>query len=75
MTHLNTYFNGYSAKNSAGKEATGSAGDLGSIPGVGRSPGEGNGYPFQYSSLENPMDYIVTKNGTRLSGFHFFMQK
>ena len=32
------------------------AGDLSSIPGLGRSPGEGNGNPFQYSSLENPMD-------------------
>ena len=32
------------------------AGDAGSIPGSGRSPGEGNGYPFQYSCLENPMD-------------------
>ena len=60
---------------SAGKESACNVGDLGSIPGLRRSPGEGNGYPFQYSSLENPMDYIVTKNGTRLSGFHFFMQK
>ena len=33
-----------------------SAGDLGLIPGLGRSPGEGNGYPFQYSCLENPRD-------------------
>ena len=33
-----------------------SAGDLGSIPGLGRSPGEGNGNPLQYSCLENPMD-------------------
>ena len=33
-----------------------SVGDLGSIPGSGRSPGEGNGYPLQYSCLENPMD-------------------
>ena len=33
-----------------------SAGDLGSIPGLGRSPGEGNGTPLQYSCLENPMD-------------------
>jgi len=33
-----------------------SEGDLGSIPGSGRSPGEGNGNPFQYSCLENPMD-------------------
>ena len=34
-------------------------GDLGSIPGLGRSPGEGKSYPLQYSSLENSMDYIV----------------
>ena len=44
---------------SAGKESTCSAGDLGSIPGLGRSPGEGKGYPLQYSGLENPMDCIV----------------
>ena len=41
---------------SVGKESACSAGDLGSIPGSGRSPGEGNGNPLQYSSLENPMD-------------------
>ena len=35
---------------------TGDAGDSGSIPGSGRSPGEGNGNPLQYSYLENPMD-------------------
>jgi len=55
---------------SAGKESTCNAGDPGSIPGLGRSPGEGNGYPFQYSGLENSMDHIVhgvTKNQTRLS--------
>ena len=34
----------------------GDTGDLGSVPGSGRSPGEGNGNPFQYSCLENPMD-------------------
>ena len=34
-------------------------GDLGSIPGLGRSPGEGKGYPLQYFGLENSMDYIV----------------
>ena len=44
---------------SAGKESTCNAGDLGSIPGLGRSPGEGKGYPFQYSGLENSMDCIV----------------
>ena len=44
---------------SAGKESSCNAGDLGSIPGLGRSPGEENGYPFQYSGLENSMDSIV----------------
>ena len=38
------------------KESTCSAGDLGLIPGLGRSPGEGNGYPVQYFCLEDPMD-------------------
>ena len=60
---------------SDGKESACNAGDLGSIPGSGRSPGEGNGYPFQYSCLENPMDRVawqatvhgVTKSRTRLS--------
>ena len=50
-----------------------SAGDLGSIPGLGRSPGEGNSYPLQYSGLENSMDCIVhrvAKSRTRLSDFH-----
>ena len=41
---------------SAGKESALSAGDLGLIPGLGRSPGQGNGYPLQYSCLENFMD-------------------
>ena len=44
---------------SAGKESTCNAGDLGSIPGLGRSPGEGKGYPHQDSGLENAMDFIV----------------
>ena len=42
---------------SAGKESACNAGDLGSFPGLGRSPGEGNSYPLQCSGLENPMDY------------------
>jgi len=44
---------------SAGKESTCKAGDLGLIPGLGRSPGERKGYPLQYSVLENSMDCIV----------------
>ena len=57
-----------------GKESTYNAEDLGLIPGLGRSPGEGNGYLPQDSGLENSMDYIVhgvTKVQTRLSDFHF----
>ena len=58
---------------SAGKESACNAGDLGSIPGLGRCPGEGKGYPFQYSGLENSMDCIVdgvAKSWIRLSDFH-----
>ena len=43
----------------SGKESACNAGDPGSIPGWGRSPGEGNGYPLQYSGLENPTDREV----------------
>ena len=49
---------------------------LGSTPGLGRSPGEGNGYPLQYSCLEKSMDCIVhriTKSWTQLSNFHFHL--
>ena len=59
---------------SAGKESACRVGDLGSIPGLGRSPGEGKGYPLQYSGLENAMDCIVhgvAKSWTWLSDFHF----
>ena len=55
------------------KESAYSGGDLGSIPGLGRAPGEGNGYSFQFSGLENSMDCIahgVAKSQTRLSDFH-----
>ena len=59
------------------KESACNAGDLGSILGSGRSPGEGNGNPLQYSCLENPMDggawwatvHGVAKSWTRLSAF------
>ena len=59
---------------SDGKESACNAGALGSIPGLGRSPGEGKGYPLQYSDLENSMNCIVNgvaKSWTRLSDFHF----
>ena len=60
---------------SDGKASAYNAGDLGSIPESGRSPGEGNGNPLQYSCLENPMDrgawwatvHGVAKSRTRLS--------
>ena len=58
---------------SAGKESGCNAGDLGSVAGLERSPGEGKGYPLQYSGLENSTDRIVpgvAKGGTGLSDFH-----
>ena len=60
-------------RGSGGKESACSVGDLGSIPGLGMSPGEGKGYPLQYSGLEKSMDYTVhgvAKSWTRLSDFH-----
>ena len=64
---------------SVGKESACNAGDLGSIPGSGRFPGEGNGNPLQYSCLENPRDrgtwwvtvHGVAKSQTRPSDFTF----
>ena len=50
---------GESPGGSAGKESACNEGDLGLIPGLGRSPGEGNSYPLHYSGLENSMDLIV----------------
>ena len=63
---------------SAGKEFTCNAGDLGSIPGLGRSPGEGKGYPLQYSGLENSMDCMVHgsighKKWDTMSNFHLVL--
>ena len=65
----------YFPASSNGKESAYNAGDLGLIPGSGRSPGEGNGNPLQYSCLENSMDggtwlatiHGVAKSQTRLS--------
>ena len=59
---------------SDGKESACNAGDLGLIPGSGSSPGERNGYPLQYSGLENSIDcivHVVAKSWTGLSDFHF----
>ena len=66
---------------SDGKASVCNSGDLGSIPGLGRSPGEGNGTPLQYSCLENPMDggawwatvHGVAKSRTRLSDFTYLL--
>ena len=55
---------------SDGKESARNAENLGSIPGSGRSPEEGNGYPLQYSGLEFHGPYGVTKSWTQLSNFH-----
>ena len=81
---LNDFFNlakgaqrgdGEHPGSSDGKESACNAGDWGSIPGLARSPGEGNHNPLQYSCLENPMDrgawqaivHGVAKNRTQLS--------
>ena len=59
-----------SPDSSVGKESACNAGDPRAIPGLGRSPGEGKGYPLQYSGLENSMDCVVhgvTKSRTQLS--------
>ena len=61
------------------KQSACNVGDLGLIPGLGRSPGKGNSYPLQYCGLENSMDrgtwwatvHGVTKSQTQLSDFHF----
>ena len=61
---------------SAGKQSICNVGDLGYIPGLGRSPREGKGYTRQYSGLENSMDCIVhgvAKSQTRLSDFHMYI--
>ena len=58
---------------SLGKESARNAGDLGSIPGLERSPGEGKDYPLQYSGLQNSMERVVhgvAKSRTRQSDFH-----
>ena len=68
---------------SDGKVSAFNAGDRGSFPGSGKSPGEGNGNPLQYSCLENPMDkgawlatvHGVTKSQTRLSDFTIYLSK
>ena len=61
---------------SAGKESTCNVGELGSIPGLGRSPGEGKGDPLQYSGLENSRDCVVhgvAKSWTRLYIYYVYI--
>ena len=74
VVQMNPTHTGGSPGSSAGKESTCNVGDLGSIPELGRSPGEGKGYLLQYSGLENSMNCIVhgvAKSQTRLRDFHF----
>ena len=76
-THTHTHYTVYMGfpGGSNGKESACNMGNLGSIPGSGRSPGEGNDSPLQYSSLGNPMDrgawqatvHAVAKSQIRLS--------
>ena len=74
---LTLYYRGFPGGSEV-KSYASNAGDLGSIPGSGRSPGEENGNPLQYSCMENPMDggawwatlvHGVAKSRTRLSDF------
>ena len=63
---------------SAGQESTCNVGDVCSIPGLRRSPGDVKGYPLQYSGLENSMNCMVhgiTKSRTQPSNFHFHFKK
>ena len=77
MLYVNKYFPG----GSDGKASAYNAGDLGSIPGSRRSPGEGNGNPLQHSCLENPMDggawlaavHGIAKSRTQLSDFSIYL--
>ena len=55
VAYAKWHHNSNKKQGSDGKVSACNAGDLGSIPGSGRSPGEGNGNPLQYSCLENPM--------------------
>ena len=71
-THIDTH------SSSVDKESPCNVEDLGSIPSLGRSPGEVKGCPLQYSGLQNSMDCMVhgvTKSQTRLSNFHFHQLK
>ena len=63
---------------SADEESACNVGDMGLIPGLERTPGEGKGYPLHYSGLENSMDWVVhgvTQSRTRLSDFHFHLPR
>ena len=73
LTHSLVAYSGF-PDSSVGTESTCNAGDQSLIPGLGRSPGEGKGYPLQHSGLENSMNSIVhgtLKSWTQLSNFHF----
>ena len=68
LTSFKSFNKGFPS-GSAGKESACRVGDLGLIPGLGRSPSEGKAHPLQYSGLQNSMDYTVAKSWTQLSDF------
>ena len=73
LIHLSHSAGKESAYKKKKKKSAYNAGDLGLVPGLGRSPEEGKGYPLQYSCLENSMDCIIhgiAKSQTLLSAFH-----
>ena len=70
MIRLDPLDNGASLADS--NESTCNAGDQGSIPGLGRSSGEGNGNPLEYSCLGNPMGSMGSQSQTQLGDFTFF---
>ena len=67
---MSTYFLLGFPGGSDGRESAYNVGDLGSITGLGSSPGEGKGYPLHCSGLENSMVHGVTKSQTELNDFH-----
>ena len=72
ISHVLMYYESF-PDSSIGKESACNTGDPSLIPGLGRSPGKGIGYPLQCSGLENSIIHGVTKSRTQLSNFHYVL--